>query len=1293
MYSFKQIASSNFASRHFQHSTRRVTYEVALENGNLKDIGNGLSNAINAKIQELVQLDDVAPTDKVNICIDTPELTTPIWRIYKPASEFRLSNLYDQLMSIQESKQNEIFAEGLISVSLNVQRVAEGDGHLKRNVPLKGGSIMPKERMARRSSKLEVADNYCLARSIVVGMKFLQYKNKTLRRKPWEDYKQDKRGAQTIDALALMNEVGLPHDRFLGQADVEIMANYFKKDYRLVVFTLDPNPKRFYDSENFEAKNLIILGLEDRHYTPYKNLEVLFKVDKVCQYCFVSYRKDHKCKRKCDYCQSRFNADACQFEHEIECDDCNRCFPSMACYDAHLPKTCATLRVCKQCSRTLKDKEIAVHNCLLRTCDRCKEDFTTERHFCHIRPLNGDKLAKQDAEAHSIYIAWDIETVFNSPDPLSQHNAVIINAKSCCTLCKNEPGDCDLCQKYDRDFVGLDCTDRFMEDLLCNYKNVVDNKEKMKKYGGRINVIVFAHNGSRFDNHFVLNWLRNKAVKPKRVIFRSNSILALDIENFKFRDSCEYGKMPLAKLGKAFGLKHAKSHAPHFITDAHLDWVGSWPELSAYGPLNCKTAEEVAELTAYRNQKSAEKEVFVWRDEMLEYCRNDVDTLLDFVWTFRTLMMEATNLDPYARSITITAAVMEVFRAKYLKPHKIGINPKYGYGPPKKTSRDANIWLRYVEITENLELEREVSFGNYKVDGYHRGTNTAYEYAGCHYHGCAECHKTKRTETRVNERTYDQVYIDFMRKMEFIKSNANLVVFWDHDKKTVNKKLWNKTKTKIPPVDGRQRMVPTDLLKGGMTEVFKHKLETTGDRYLSYYDFCSLYPTMLIRKAYPIGHPRVYEFDFPDIDTIQIGAVHCRVLPPTDLLVPPLSYRIHNRLMFPLCRSCVENLQIDECTHGDVDRSLEGHWFTEELQEAIKVGYKIEEIYELWHWESVCQYNPATGEEGLFSTFMNTYVKGKICAEGWPQGMSRSEYLSELKRTMDLDVRENEVADKKNPGMRYIYKIILNSFFGKFGQRCDKIEHAFFTEHADLNKLICDPNIEVSRIVITGTSDIVENEIVTREIADVVYKKKEQFQELPDYSSIVTSALTTMYGRMTLWRVLHKLGDRLAYCDTDSMIFLEGEYNPETGRGLGELTDELECYGKGARITKFLASAPKTYHFTGVNDKGEEFNVLKAKGFTLNQRTNQVLTKESFEQMVDLSINLRREGIEIDENNDKLVLKVPQVDFRSDELNNVTSKNVEKKFKFSGLKRVPHPDFTTTPYGFRSTTRPSICTF
>ena len=88
------------------------------------------------------------------------------------------------------------------------------------------------------------------------------------------------------------------------------------------------------------------------------------------------------------------------------------------------------------------------------------------------------------------------------------------------------------------------------------------------------------------------------------------------------------------------------------------------------------------------------------------------------------------------------------------------------------------------------------------------------------------------------------------------------------------------------------------------------------------------------------------------------------------------------KLLFALCQRCA-NDKIQKCTHTDSERAIHGTYCTEEIKEALRQGYVIEKLYEIWHWE--------TTSNDLFKEYIDTFLKGKQEASGYPDHVKTPE--------------------------------------------------------------------------------------------------------------------------------------------------------------------------------------------------------------------------------------------------------------------------------------------------------------
>jgi hypothetical protein len=76
--------------------------------------------------------------------------------------------------------------------------------------------------------------------------------------------------------------------------------------------------------------------------------------------------------------------------------------------------------------------------------------------------------------------------------------------------------------------------------------------------------------------------------------------------------------------------------------------------------------------------------VFDFQQEILTYCRSDVDILRRCCFEFRELFRYVTDIDPFEKCLIIVSACNLVFRKNFLKENTIAIVPPRGDRPKDK---------------------------------------------------------------------------------------------------------------------------------------------------------------------------------------------------------------------------------------------------------------------------------------------------------------------------------------------------------------------------------------------------------------------------------------------------------------------------------------------------------------------------------------------------------------------------------------------------------------------------------
>jgi hypothetical protein len=201
--------------------------------------------------------------------------------------------------------------------------------------------------------------------------------------------------------------------------------------------------------------------------------------------------------------------------------------------------------------------------------------------------------------------------------------------------------------------------------------------------------------------------------------------------------------MGLAKLPAAFGLPcGSKGYFPHFFNrPENQNYVGPYPEPKYYGVAQMSTADRQKFYTWYKQQ---EGKIFNFKEQMAEYCQQDVVILKESCIAYRRLMCAETNCDPFAY-VTLASVCNAVYKCRFMPRDKIARVPPSGYQGAKYSYRGYE-WLEYLRRYDGVSGLKhagnggEKQIGKYSVDGFDEASNTVYEFYGCFFHGCKKCY-------------------------------------------------------------------------------------------------------------------------------------------------------------------------------------------------------------------------------------------------------------------------------------------------------------------------------------------------------------------------------------------------------------------------------------------------------------------------------------------------------------------------------------------------------------------------
>ena len=198
------------------------------------------------------------------------------------------------------------------------------------------------------------------------------------------------------------------------------------------------------------------------------------------------------------------------------------------------------------------------------------------------------------------------------------------------------------------------------------------------------NCIVVAHNFQGYDGYFIQQYLRENGIVPE-VIMRGAKILTLSVPLFKikFIDSLSFIPMRLADFPKTFGIDElAKGYFPHLFNKKENEtYVGPIPPSPYYNP-NGMSPNEREKFLEWHNGLKENNYIFNFQQEILTYCRSDVDILRRCSLQFRELFRDVMDIDPFEQCLTIASTCNLVFRTKFPQ-RKYDCHPTSSRLPPE----------------------------------------------------------------------------------------------------------------------------------------------------------------------------------------------------------------------------------------------------------------------------------------------------------------------------------------------------------------------------------------------------------------------------------------------------------------------------------------------------------------------------------------------------------------------------------------------------------------------------------
>ena len=637
--------------------------------------------------------------DQVRFVLRSDQLDTPISMPFMSVEQLSTERVFSQIERVIQSNRD-FRLNDTVTIDIIHVEAPQGSGRSKRNV------LNIKDFLHKKKSVITIQnnDNLCLARALVVAIAKIEKDPKYKDLMKPGTRTQEKKAKELHEAAKVpLGPCGIP--------EVELFQKHLT-NYEINIVSGNHDNSIIYPPKPSAGNNVtpIYLYLHDNHYDVITTIPGFLSNSYFCHKCSQPYSKkfDHVCPGMCKSCRSY---DCVLIGNGLKCNECDRLFKNKACYDQHKEpvdgarSVCQTIRKCGKCGKSMDVRKLNPkgHICG-KKCSTCGLVHNEKsEHLCYIQ-----KTEQLEESQYNQLVFFDLECK-------QEHG--IHEANLC--IVQNEKGE-------EKSFQGSDTIKEFCEWLLT------------KEHQG---CIVVAHNFQGYDGYFIQNYLNKNAVKYE-VILRGAKILSMTIPmfNIKFIDSLNFIPMSLAKFPKTFGKTElCKGYFPHlFNREENQNYVDIIPAVPYYSPNTMKPEARETFLAWHKEQRESGY-VFDFREEIVKYCRSDVDILRQCCMEFRELLRDKTGIDPFEKCLTIASYCHEVYRTNYLEKDTIAVF-QHDRQLKMKQSNMAVKWLSYEMERNDIHIQHvrnggEKRVGKYLLDGYCEEYHTAYEFQGCFWHG------------------------------------------------------------------------------------------------------------------------------------------------------------------------------------------------------------------------------------------------------------------------------------------------------------------------------------------------------------------------------------------------------------------------------------------------------------------------------------------------------------------------------------------------------------------------------
>ncbi|KAL3068931.1 hypothetical protein niasHT_039070 [Heterodera trifolii] len=549
------------------------------------------------------------------------------------------------------------------------------------------------------------------------------------------------------------------------------------------------------------------------------------------------------------------------------------------------------------------------HKCDTSYCKRCKV-YHDKKASCFIK-----KIKMPEEEASYRIVVWDTETRLEKLEDEGQRIHVVnfLSARITCTDCCDASvleADCEICCQSDGT---LERTKQWSEADGDDQPVAAFVEWILRAWNKQYKTYIWAHNASRFDGHFALNYLCKTVRRP--------DVVMNGLRIYEFR------------------VRHSPKHSMLIWRDSCLIMPIALADLKKTFSLDCE-----------------DKPFFPYAFNRRENYGIRLEKLPD-AQMYEPGSMKADKYEKFKK-----CACMNIFKAQFMQEDQLAMVPELGYERNDRASVIAIKYLDWRAKNEGIDIQhagngREKQWKKFKLDGWIESQQRCIEVLGCYWHGCDKCFKPDeqlvdgKSCQELNEMTQDR--LRQLREPDADGRSLQVEEIWECE---INDQLKKNDEMKVFFDDLANERGPLDprlAYCGGRTGPLRLFAEASADEKISVFDIVSLYPWVNYDTAYPIGVPTIIRpsaeemivnWTKPEHLSYQ-GLYRVRVIPPRGLRIPVLPMKIDERLLFSCCHRCAALFRksvtrcAHKCEHSEQQRAFTGNFTHIELEKALEMGY------------------------------------------------------------------------------------------------------------------------------------------------------------------------------------------------------------------------------------------------------------------------------------------------------------------------------------------------------------------